>query len=94
MEVLVEPQQEKVESEIFFETEYNDSFDNERENTEGENRMVENTEGVPKIAEEIESILEKSNHKDVTPDFKINITVKDGCVDDIKVNMQHKRPRE
>ena len=43
---------------------------------------VENTAGIPSIASEIEAILEKSKHENVTPDFKINITVKDGYVDD------------
>ena len=65
----------------------------EQEN-EGINRMVENTVGIPEIASEIESILQKSkNDENVTPDFRINITVKDHCVEDIKVTMQHKRPR-
>lgn len=51
----------------------------------------ESCSGVPSIGVEIQSILEKSEHTNITKDFKINITVKDGIVDDLKINMQHKK---
>lgn len=56
--------------------------------------IVNNSEGMPEIADEIKGILAKTNHNFVTPDYRISITVKGGFVDDVKVNMQHKRARE
>lgn len=47
--------------------------------------------GIVDLSTEIESILEKAQQTVITKDFKINITVKDGIVDDLKINMQHKK---
>ena len=50
--------------------------------------------GIVDLSSEIESILEKTQQTVITKDFRINITVKDGIVDDLKITMQHKKNKD